>query len=105
MVRGIEEISGPQVLVALDVVCVEAICLDRQLDRRLCSEVEDAVVALEAALDRLQAPHAADAELDARALGIDPPAAALDGGPFSRVGRSGAQRCLLSGCVRLLVLR
>jgi hypothetical protein len=55
MIAGIEKVGGPQVLVASGVVRVEAICVDRQLDRRMPGQVERAVIALEAALDRLQA--------------------------------------------------
>src|SRR5207302_2859252 len=95
MVGGVEEVGGSQVLVASGIPRVEAICLDRQLNRPRRGEVERALIALEAALDRRQAPHGAGVELDVRALGVDAPARVLDVGAVSSVGRNGVHRCLL----------
>src|SRR6516225_2280384 len=95
MVGGIEEVRRTQVLVASGVVRVEAVRLDRELDRRLRVEVDRAVIAIEAALDRLQAVQVADLEPDARALGVDPPERVLDIWTVGRVVVSDAHRCLL----------
>ena len=74
MVLDVEEVGGAQVPVAEAVLRGKAGGVDHQLDRRAPLQVEAAVVALEPAVDRREAPEGGGAEFDARARRVDPPA-------------------------------
>ena len=87
MARRVDEVGRPKVLIASGVVRVEAVCLDRQLDRWFRGEVQRPVIALEPAFDRLQAIKVADVELDARTLGVDPPSGVLESGLSAGLAR------------------
>ena len=75
VVLGVEELGRAQVLIALGVAGLDVGGVDRQLDRRVRAQVEPALVTVEMALDGRQAPEVPDAELDARALRVQLPAA------------------------------
>jgi hypothetical protein len=73
VVCDVEEIGGAQMLVALLVLGVEAVGLNRQLHGWIGAQVERSLEAPEPAFDSDQPVEVTDVELDARARRVKPP--------------------------------
>jgi hypothetical protein len=76
--RGVEEVAGAQVCVALGQLGVQAAGLDRQLDGRRGAQIQRPLVVGEVALDGHQPVEVTHVEGDARTRRVKPPRAIDD---------------------------
>src|SRR3954454_10146569 len=115
MVGDVEELARAQVCVALAVLGLEAVGVDRELERWALVEVEGALVAVEVPLDGHQAVEVRNVELDARAGRVEMPITGCDvrcvrdvgdggggdGGDGAHCCPFGGGQLLMAGAVRM----